>query len=547
MVRRILSAMNKEIRGLHEAAYLIALFTLFSQILAILRDRSLAHVLGADLLLDAYFAAFKIPDLAFALLTLFVSSFALLPLLEKAGGAGTSRGRELLGSVVATFGVVSIVLSLAVFAFLPFLVPLLFPGFTPELRELVIFMSQVMLLQPLLLGLSSIVSSIVQSSRRFFLFALAPIFYNTGIIFGVLFLYKPFGIWGLAAGVVIGALLHLLVQTVPLLFTPASIVLTFTKHWLTDIRQVVILSFPRTAALSAHQVLLVAFAGIASLSSIGSVAVTNLAWNLQSVPLSIVAVSYASALFPSLSSLWARGEKETFTREAWATVRHITLWITLAIALIIVLRAHLVRVILGSGAFTWADTRLTAAVLGVFALSLIAQAAILIFSRGYYAAGRQVEPLIINVGGCLAASVLALFSFRLLVDSNVSRYFLEDLFRVSGISGTEIIALPLSYSLVMLGAALVFGVLFAHRFGFEKGTIKSILFSVVAAVAAGSGAYATLRLFGPLLPTETFVGIFAQGAAGGVVGILTWAVVLLLLRSREFLEAVAVLRKLVQR
>ena len=83
MVGRLLSLIDREIRGLHEAAYVLAFFSLFSQVLALFRDRTFAHLFGAGPELDAYFAAFRVPDLIFAFLTLFVSSFALIPLLSK--------------------------------------------------------------------------------------------------------------------------------------------------------------------------------------------------------------------------------------------------------------------------------------------------------------------------------------------------------------------------------------------------------------------------------------------------------------------------------
>ncbi|MEK7613703.1 MAG: lipid II flippase MurJ [Patescibacteria group bacterium] len=544
MVGKVLSAMSKEIRGLHEAAYLLAIFTFVGQILSLVRDRTFAHFFGAGELLDAYFAAFRIPDLTFAFLTLFVSSFALIPLLEKRGGVQSSDTARLFGSIFAVFGVVSIFASTILYFVLPVLVPVIFPVFASSTQAVVVELSRVMLLQPVLLGLSLIVGSIVQATRKFFIYAIAPVVYNLGIIFGIVVLFPKFGTVGLAWGVVIGALLHLCIQLIPLVYTGNFVVPRVSRQWLQDIREVVILSLPRSLAVGVHQIVLFSFAVVGALSVAGSASVLMFGFNLQSVPLSIIGVSYASALFPSLAALYAKGDRELFAKEVWAAVRHLCLWIFLAVSLMIVLRAHIVRVILGTGAFTWSDTRLTAAVLAGFVISLVAQSLILIFSRAYYAAGRQRTPIAINVGAALFASVLSYGAFLWARGEHVLRFFVEDLFRVGGIPGTEVVFVALAYSLVMLVAAVIFALLYARDFGFEKRVTKSLLFSFYASVTAGAATYATLQIFGPLLPTDTFLGIFTQGALSGLVGVFVWGGTLLLVRSQELKEVINVVRRL---
>jgi putative peptidoglycan lipid II flippase len=542
MVKRVLSLMTREVRGLHEAAYVLAAFAFLSQILALVRDRLFALLFGAGATLDAYFAAFRIPDVAFALLTLFVSSFALVPLIAARGGAGSFAARSLIGAVLIVFGMTSIVIATVLFYFMPHIVPLALPGLSEETVLTTVLLSRIILLQPIILGLSSVVASVLQSSSRFFLYALAPIFYNLGIIIGALFLYPSLGVVGLAWGVVLGAALHFLVQLLPLLAMRIPLP-RFSQGGFKDIGIVFALSVPRALAVSANQLLLLAFAGAASLATAGSIAVVSFGFNLQSFTLSIVGVSYASALFPSLARLHADGQRAAFTQEVWAVVRHIIFWTAPAIALIVVLRAHLVRVVLGAGAFTWSDTRLTAALLAAFGISLTAQAALLVFSRAYYAAGRSIEPIAVNVLAALAAGILAFTGVSWFQSADVSRYLLEDIFRISGIAGSEVVMIALSYSVVFSLFALIFAWLFARRFGFERRTLTTLILSFGASLIGALAAYGTLQIFGPLLPTETFVGIFAQGAAAGIVGIGVWALALALLGSREFLEVVAILRR----
>ena len=122
---------------------------------------------------------------------------------------------------------------------------------------------------------------------------------------------------------------------------------------------------------------------------------------MQSVPLAIVGASYSLAAFPTLAGLWTKGDTRTFVSTLSTAMRHIFFWSVPALVLFVVLRAQIVRTVLGSGAFDWSDTRLTAASLALFAVSVVAQSAILLLTRAYYAAGKTRAPLFIAFGGAL--------------------------------------------------------------------------------------------------------------------------------------------------
>lgn len=539
--------MTKEIRGLHEAAYLLAVFAFLSQVLALVRDRAFAHFFGAGPVLDAYFAAFKIPDLLFAFLTLFISSFALIPLIVERGGSDSKETHRLIGSVLALFGVVTIGVSVLLFVAIPALVPLLFPGFSLGTHEETIALSRVMLLQPFFLGLSSVIGALVQASRKFIMYALAPIFYNVGIIVGALFFYPAFGTIGLGLGVVLGAFFHMVIQLIPA-FSHPRIPFSLPRPFAWGaVGGVVRRSVPRALALSFHQFLMLGLVGLASLSAPGAVAAFSFAWNVQSVPLSIIGVSYAAALFPSLSILWVQGSREKFVAEVWAAVRHIVFWTAPAIALLIVLRAHVVRVVLGSGAFSWDATKLTAALLAAFVISLIAQAVMLVFSRGYYAAGRERVPILVQAGVAGAAFFMAYGAFTWFQHNDTAQYFFEYIFRIESVAGSAVVVIALAYSLALVAGSIVFGVLFARDFGFERRVFHTLFCSMASAVLGAGAAYAALQIFGPLLPTETFTGIFIQGAVAGIAGIFIWALTLFVLRSNEFAETETVARRIIGR
>src|SRR3989338_5965765 len=377
MVKKIFRLIEREISGLHEAAYLLGFFALLSQALGFLRDRLLASNFGAGEALDIYYAAFRVPDLIFIWSASMVSLSVLIPFLSKRREAGTAIARDFLDSVFSAFFAFIVVVSAVAFIFAPALSSLFFPGFEEEARSITAHLMRIMLLQPILLGISNLFASITQLERRFFVYAISPILYNLGIVIGVFFFYPAFGLSGLAFGVVLGAFLHLGIQ-IPAI---ARAKLMPRPRFTIDVgvvQEVFITSLLLTA--------------LGSLLGVGSIAVFNLSWNLQSVPLAIVGASYSIAAFPTLAGLWTRGERSVFIATLSTAMRHILFWSMPSLVLFVVLRAQIVRTVLGSCAFDWGDTRLTAASLALFAASVVAQSISLLFTRGYYAAGKSRTP-----------------------------------------------------------------------------------------------------------------------------------------------------------
>ncbi|MEK7530992.1 MAG: lipid II flippase MurJ [Patescibacteria group bacterium] len=533
MVKRLWLLLDARIRGVHEAAYVVAAFALLSQILALLRDRAFAHAFGASAILDAYFAAFKVPDLLFAIITVTVSSAALVPLLSKLDHA--QQGRY-LSSVLFFFGVLAVPVSIALYIVIPTLLPYMLPGFNALLLESTTALSRIMLLQPILLGVSSIVASIVQFERRFVLFALAPLFYNGGIILGVLILYPLFGLTGLAWGVVIGALLHLCIQVVPILnrvpFTVPGVGLV--EMFLA----VVVPSVPRALALFSNQGVMIMFAFLASRAGAGALSAVTFAQNLHAVPLAVIGVSYAAALFPALAEL-RTSDREKIARELWASVRHVLLWMLVAATFLIVLRAQFVRVILGSGEFSWDDTRLTAALLALFAASLAPQAILLLFSRAYYALERGSVAIVVNVSAAIGSIIVSLAGVYLFRSEVLVRYFVESLFKISDVPNAEVIMLAAGYAVSMWVALLVFAWYVWRDIGPDKELVRSIGNTFAAAVIGSAGAYLGLQLLSGV-DQNTFLGIFIQGFGAGVLGMIVAISILVLLRSQELRDIVSI-------
>ena len=535
MVRRLVALLSKNIDGLHEAAFVLAFFAVLSQLLGLFRDRLLAHLFGAGSTLDVYYAAFRIPDLIFVSIASTVSLFIVIPLLAARAEEGDAAGRKFMENLVGVFSVVIIAVSVIAFIATPralfFLFPVLADG--PFGADL-IAMTRILLLSPILLGLSNLLASITQLERCFFVYALSPTLYNIGIIAGVLFLFPFFGLPGLAWGVVIGTLLHLLVQLPALVRSPLSPRLPRPIAW-RDFWNVIRISLPRTLTLASGQFAILVLVVLAGRLFEGSVTIFNFAFNLQSAPLAIIGVSYSVAAFPTLARFFSRGEHDAFAHHIIIAVRHILFWSFPALILFIVLRAQIVRTILGSGAFSWSDTRLTAAALALFVVSLAAQGLVMLFVRGYYAAGKTLKPLAagaISVGITVASALVGLTLFR---ESTLFRYFLEALLRVEDISGTEVLVLAGAYSLGSIVNALLLWWMFERDFQANPLTVSAgtLWQSFSASVITGAAAYVSLGVFDGIFDITTLVGIFLQGLSAGAVGILVGIGVLLLLKSEE--------------
>jgi putative peptidoglycan lipid II flippase len=540
MVKRIFNLIHKEINGLHEAAYLLGAFALLSQILALFRDRLLAHFFGAGAVLDTYYAAFRIPDIIFVAIASIVSVYVLIPFLAEKSAVSKEKEKEFINTIFSAFFFIIIAVSVVAFIFTPQLMKLFFPGLVDSANFAdLILLTRVLLLQPIFLGISNLFASITQIHRKFVLYALSPVLYNVGIIVGIIFLYPTFGFIGLGLGVVLGAVLHLAIQLPFIIknkFLP-KITFSIIGTRFNDVKKVIFLSLPRTLALSAHQISLLFLISFASLMATGSIAVFNFSFNLQSVPLTIIGVSYSVAAFPTLAKMFSNGQKKEFLEQMLTASKHIIFWSFPAIVLFIILRAQIVRVILGSGAFDWADTRLTAAALALFAVSIAAQGLVLLFVRGYYAAGNTKKPLVLNL---ISAGLVIVFAFglgKLFAGNQTFQYFVESLLRVEGIEGTSVLMLPLGYSIALILNAIAFWVMFQKDFkSFSRSLSRTFYQSLSASIIMGFVSYEFLNVFDDLFDIDTFWGVFSQGLFAGIVGIATGIMMLILLGNKEIGE-----------
>ena len=533
MVRKLFGFLYKETNTLNQAALLLGLFALLSQILAFLRDRLLAHIFGASAELDIYYAAFRIPDFLFVLAASVVSLSVLIPFIIEKEALGREDLRYFVDNVFSFFFVLMIVISVSTFFVLPFLSSAIFKGFSNEALAEVVFISRILLLSPIILGFSNLLGSLTQAYNRFTVYALSPLLYNTGIIVGIIFLAEKFGVTGVAIGVLIGACLHALIQ-VPFVVASGLFPRPIFSLDFGSILKVVRISFPRTLTLSMNQLSILFLTSLASFMASGSISIFSLSFNLQAVPISIIGVSYSLAAFPTLTRRFRENNLKAFLEQMTNTARLIIFWSLPLSALFIVTRAQIVRVILGSGLFDWEATRLTAASVALFALSSVFQSLLLLFMRGFYSAGFTKKPFVINMvstGIIVASSYLLIKVFYF---SENFRYFISTFLKVEDLPDSSVLMLPLGFTIGTIINCLWHWFAFEREFrGFSAGVLKTLLQSLGASAVIGLTAYTGLNIFAKVFDLTTLVGIFLQGFLSGVLAILVGIVLLVVVGNRE--------------
>lgn len=546
MVNRVITFLNKEFRGVNEAALLLGGFAFLSQLLGLIRDRTLAHIVGVGPMLDVYYAAFRIPDFLYLSIASLASITVLMPfLMDKINNDNntTDKAKAFMNNVFSAYIIFMISASVLIAIFMPYIVSYIAPGFSNSQISLLITTSRIMLLSPILIGLSNLIGTITQLFRHFLVFSLSPVFYNIGILLGVIFLYPSFGVYGLSFGVIIGATMHFLIQVPTVLKHNLFPRFIWNIRW-REILHVVKLSAPRTLALSCNSLAFIFLVAMASNLKEGSISLFTFAYNLQSVPVGIIGISYSVAAFPILVKSFSMKDMDNFISQIILAARQIIFWSLPVITLLVILRAQIVRVILGSNTFTWFDTRLTAASVALFVVSLVSQGLVLLFVRGYYAAGNTKKPLFINV----SSSILVVVFAQILI--YVFRHYphilsqLETTLRVKDVPGTIMLALPLAYAMGSLLNFFLIWILFKRDFLYDKRINLSSCFieSLISAVAMGLVAYIFLGIFSNIFDLDTGRGIFFQGFLSGILGITSGVIILIILKNKELFDLIHAFR-----
>jgi putative peptidoglycan lipid II flippase len=393
-------------RQIARAATLVMALFLLSRIAGLAREMIISARFGTSADMDAYLAAFRVPDLLFQLVAGGALGSAFIPVFT-----GCLTRRDLAGGWRVFSAVINLVLivltALAVLAGVaaPWLVKtILAPGFSPEQQDLTVSLMRWMLVSTVVFGVSGIVMGALNSFQHFLLPALAPLIYNLSIIAAALFLAPALGIYALVIGVVAGSLLHLDVQVFGLWWYGAHYRITLGLRD-PNVREVGRLMGPRVLGLAVVQINFWVNTLLASRLIVGSISALNYAWLLMLLPQGIVAQAAATAAFPTFAALEARGRHDELRHTISSTLRGVLFLTIPAAAGLFVWRVPLIRMLLERGEFTARSTQMTAAALAFYALGLIGHSVVEIVARAFYALHDTRTPVVVGVA-TMALNVL---------------------------------------------------------------------------------------------------------------------------------------------
>jgi putative peptidoglycan lipid II flippase len=490
------------------AALIVAAGFLGSRLLGLLRSVIIAEAFGTQPELDAYWVAFRLPDLVFQLLAGATLASAFIPTFA---GVRTREGDaaawRLASSVLNILLLATLAFAVVAFLLAPKLVPLLAPGLgedtgrEAELNDLAIKLTRVMLISPVLFAVSGMFMGILNARRHFLTPALAPMFYNLAII--VAALVSP-DVEGLAVGVVVGAALHLAVQLPDLRF--AGMAYRLVADWRdAAVREVGRLMAPRMLGLAATQVNFY-FVGIffASTLSAGAISGLTFAWLITMTPLGIIGMAISTAAFPTLAEQASRDDTAGMAATLGRALRLIV-FLSLPAGIGLALLAEpVVVVLLQRGAFDAESTRVTAQALTFYAPALFAHSAIEILSRGFYALGNTRTPVQFAVASMLVNVVLAAvlvgplevrglaLALSIATVAESAALFLAASDRIPGLVDSPmraaLVRMALATALMAAAAGGVYALL-DRGAGLDTGTTLGALIVVASASAMGAAVY----------------------------------------------------------
>jgi len=507
---------NQTTGSVARAAGIVMFFVLVSRILGFVRERAIAEVFGRTGVTDVFFAAFSIPDLMYQLLVGGALSSAFIPVFTQYLAKGEEREAWRAASSFLNLIVLALVCLMVLgVIFTPSLAPLVGIGFGGEQRELLILLMRVTFPAVFFTALSGLAMGVLHSYQRFTLPALGPIIYNLGQILGAYLLGPIMGIMGMAVGTIAGSVgsfslqLPQVIQRAKGLYRPVIDL----RH--PGIRRMGRLMLPAVIGLSISQINVILGQNLASLLETGSIVALRLANRLINFPLGIFAMGISTAIFPTLSSLVARGEMDEFRRTFSFGLR-VVLFITIPSAVgMACLSVPIVRLLFESGEFTSADTAATAYALVFYAPGLIAQAGIQIITRIYYSLQDTVTPVKIGLAAVVVNFLVSLALLRL--------------------TGLNHAAIALAYSITSLMNMLAALLILRGKLGGVDGrrVLATVAKSAVAAGVMGAAVYYTGGFLGSRLDLTHGLGRLVQvfGAIG--VGVVLYLAVAVAVKMEE--------------
>ncbi|MBI1257480.1 MAG: murein biosynthesis integral membrane protein MurJ [Chloroflexi bacterium] len=376
--------------------------------ISLLQTFIVARTFGVGSQWDAFVSANSIPELIFTLIAGGALAYAFIPVfggfLARDDQAGAWRTAS---HVINTIFGASLLVSIVAFILAPWLVAhVTAPGFPPDQQAQTVQLMRILLLSTVIFSVSGICMGILQSFNRFLLPALAPIMYDLGILFGVIFLLRRFGIAGVAIGAVIGAALHFAVQVPGLIQVRA--------HWYPELGwrdpnlwRILRLMLPRIGGLGVFSFNFIVMGNIASRLGTGSVSALNWGWRLMQIPETLIGTAMGTVIFPTLAALSELNDNDG-KRTAMSGALRFILIATIPSAVGLILIGQPLISLLEGGAFDSSASALVYSTLQFFTLGLVVHSLLEIIARSFYADKDTLTPFWAALGGAAINLVLSI-------------------------------------------------------------------------------------------------------------------------------------------
>jgi len=401
-------------RQIARASGIVMVGYILSTVAGLAAQILISRAFGTTGELDSYYAANRVPEFLFALVSGGALASAFLPTFARFLTRGDKAGAWSLASSIINLVIVVLgLLSGLAALFAPGIVRVLAPGFTdPGQIGVTTSLLRVMLLSPLIFGVSGLLMAALNAHQHFVFPALAPASYRLGQILGVLLLARRMGIFGLAWGTVIGAALHLLVQVPAFLRLKPRLRASLGLR-LPAVHEVGRLLTPRLLGVAVVQLNFVVNTIIASGQPEGSLAALTIAFTLMIMPQAVIAQAVAVASLPTFSAQVARGEWDALRHSVGSALRGV-LYLSLPASLgLILLRTPLVTLLLERGLFDARSTDLVAWALLWYAAGLVFHSLLEVVVRAFYAQYDTRTPVGVGVLAMSLNIALSLLLARL--------------------------------------------------------------------------------------------------------------------------------------
>ncbi len=527
------------------AATLIMVMIVISRLLGLVRQRVLAHFFVANDL-SLFFAAFRLPDTIFEVLVFGTFASAFIPVFTKTLKEDKSHKKawEVAGLVANWGGIFFIALAVLVISFAHPLYQLITPGFSDIDQDKIVLLARILFAAQGFFVISYVLTAVLESSKRFFVPALAPLFYNLGIIISTVLFFDKLGLMAPVLGVVVGAASHFLIQ-LPLAM---KLGFRFSKNLkiTPEVKHIAKLSLPRIIEVSFLQISKFVELTLASIISVPAYTYFTFGNTIQLLPVGLFGTSIAKAALPTLAR--QADDLPAFKKTLFETLNQVIFLMAPIVAFLMVARVPVVRLIFGTDIFTWDATVETSLVVSAFAFGIFSQSINSILARSFYALADTKTPVLVSVT-------------TLIINITLDYIFVI-------VYKLPVWSLAAAFSFACIIQSIILFILITNRIhdGAKKSLYLPVLKMMVAALTSGSVMFFILKFFDKSvwikkmsfianmdLPFEKFVldtryagNLLVLTMIVGIIGISVYLIILKSFKSTELETFVNLFKRMLQ-